>query len=104
VRDYIHVTDLADAHVRALDDLLAGGASAALNLGTGEGYSVRQVIAAVEAVSGEQVPVKEAPRRAGDPPILVADAVLAMKRLGWKPTHSSLDEVVATAWRWHADR
>ncbi len=104
VRDYIHVTDLADAHVRALEDLLAGGASGVLNLGTGRGYSVREVVRAVEAVGGRPVPVREAPRRAGDPPVLVADAARAMARLGWRPGHSSLEEIVASAWRWHERR
>lgn len=104
VRDYIHVTDLAAAHVRALDDLLAGGASGALNLGTGKGYSVREVVRTVEAVSGRPVPVREAPRRAGDPPVLVADASRAWARLGWRPAHSSLEEIVTTAWRWHEAR
>ena len=101
VRDYIHVTDLAAAHVRALDDLLAGGASAAFNLGTGQGASVREVIAAVAAVAGRPVPVREAPRRAGDPPVLVADPRRAMERLGWRPLHSRLPRIVETAWRWH---
>ncbi len=104
VRDYIHVTDLAAAHVRALDDLLAGGASAALNLGTGQGASVREVIAAVAAVAGRPVPVREAPRRAGDPPVLVADPRRAMERLGWRPLHSRLPRIVETAWRWHEAR
>ena len=104
VRDYIHVSDLAQAHVLALEDLLAGGASAALNLGTGRGWSVREVIAAVAAVAGRPVPVREAPRRAGDPPVLVADPARAIARLGWRPVYAGLEEMVATAWRWHAGR
>lgn len=104
VRDYIHVTDLAEAHVRALDDLLAGGASAALNLGTGRGYSVRQVIHAIEASTGRRVPLREAPRRAGDPPVLVADPARAQRRLRWRPRHSQLGQIVETAWRWHEGR
>jgi len=101
VRDYIHVADLADAHVRALDDLLAGGVSVALNLGTGMGFSVRQVVQAIEESTGQRVPVRESPRRAGDPPVLVADPAYAMRRLGWQPRYSTLDQIVGTAWRWH---
>ncbi|MDH5536787.1 MAG: UDP-glucose 4-epimerase GalE, partial [Betaproteobacteria bacterium] len=90
VRDYIHVTDLADAHVRALDRLLRGAASIAVNLGTGRGHSVREVVAAVERVSGRNVPVRVAARRAGDPPQLVADANRARALLDWKPGYSDL--------------
>lgn len=101
VRDYIHVTDLAEAHVLAFQDLLAGGDSMALNLGTGSGHSVRQVVEMVEKVGGGNVPVRLADRRAGDPPELVADASRAVDRLGWRPVHSGLREIVETAWRWH---
>jgi UDP-glucose-4-epimerase GalE len=101
VRDYIHVTDLGDAHVRALNHLLAGGDSVALNLGTGQGYSVREVIAAVEQVSGRKVPTRCAPRREGDPPELVADAARANQALGWYPQHSTLQNITKTAWDWH---
>ena len=101
VRDYIHVTDLAAAHLRALDDLVVGGASTALNLGTGQGYSVRQVVRAIEVASGRPVPLREAPRRAGDPPVLIADPRQAMQRLHWQPQHSGLSQIVETAWRWH---
>lgn len=101
VRDYIHVTDLAKAHVLALEDLLGGGSSDALNLGTGQGFSVREVVTAIEAVSGRSVPVKEAPRRPGDPPILVSAPQHAYRRLGWRPEHSDLTSIIATAWRWH---
>ena len=104
VRDYIHVTDLADAHVRALADLAAGGAGGALNLGTGRGISVREVIAAVERVTGRPVPRREAPRRPGDPPELVADPGLAAARLGWRPRHSDLDTIVRTALAWETRR
>ena len=100
IRDYIHVTDLADAHVQALGYLAAGGENAALNLGTGQGCSVRQVIAAVERIAGRPVPFREAPRRAGDPPELVADPALARGRLEWEPHHSDLDTIVATALGW----
>lgn len=101
VRDYIHVVDLAEAHVLGLRYLLGGGESAALNLGTGRGHSVREVLAAVERVSGRTVPVREGPRRPGDPPALVADARKARELLGWQPRCSDLDTIVETAWRWH---
>jgi UDP-arabinose 4-epimerase len=104
IRDYIHVTDLADAHVRALADLAAGGASGALNLGTGKGHSVREVIAAVERVSGRHVPRREVARRPGDPPQLVADPALAKSRLGWRATHSDIDTIVRTALAWESGR
>jgi UDP-arabinose 4-epimerase len=101
VRDYIHVTDLADAHVLALEALLAENDSLTLNLGTGHGYTVRQVIQAVERVTGLEVPVREGPRRPGDPPVLVADPARAEEVLGWRCGLSALDEVVRTAWQWH---
>jgi UDP-arabinose 4-epimerase len=104
IRDYIHVADLADAHVRALADLLAGGDSVALNLGTGHGASVREVIAAVERVAGRPVPRREAPRRAGDPPELVADPSRARTRLGWQPRCSDLETIVRTALAWETRR
>ena len=100
VRDYIHVLDLADAHVRALRYLQDDGESVALNLGTGHGSSVREVIAAVEKNSELQVPYKESPRRAGDPPVLVAKADKAKQVLGWEAQHSDLDNIVKTAWAW----
>lgn len=102
IRDYVHVTDLADAHVLGLRYLLDGGGSMALNLGTGCGHSVREVVAAVERVGGGPVPLREAPRRPGDPPALVADARRAREVLGWQPRYSELDAIVETAWRWHA--
>jgi UDP-glucose-4-epimerase GalE len=101
VRDYIHVTDLASAHVRSLERLLEGGQSTALNLGTGHGHSVREVIKMVEQVTGRHVPVRESPRRPGDPATLTADATLARQLLGWIPEYSALDRIVETAWRWH---
>ena len=104
VRDYIHVTDLAQAHVRALQALDRGPASLALNLGTGRGHSVRQVIAAVERVCGGSVPVKEAARRAGDPAELVADPGRARQHLDWTPHYSDLDTIVETAWQWFSRR
>jgi UDP-arabinose 4-epimerase len=97
VRDYIHVTDLADAHLRALERLAAGAASGVLNLGTGHGATVRQVIAAVERCVGRPVPHTIAPRRAGDVTALVADPQRALAVLGWKPRRSTLDQIVADA-------
>jgi UDP-arabinose 4-epimerase len=102
IRDFIHVTDLADAHVRALRHLRNGGESLALNLGTGTGYSVREVIATVERVGRCSVPVREAPPRPGDPPALVADARRAQSVLGWHPRYADLDVMVGTAWDWQA--
>ncbi|MCY3020458.1 MAG: UDP-glucose 4-epimerase GalE [Planctomycetota bacterium] len=102
IRDYIHVVDLADAHVRALRHLLDGKGSLALNLGTGKGNSVREVIAAVERVSGKKVPARETGRRAGDPPALVADARRANEVLGWKPRYTDIATIVEHAWRWHS--
>jgi len=104
VRDFVHVTDLASAHVAALQYLKAGGDSVALNLGTGRGYSVREVLSAVEDVTGRTVPVRNAPRRRGDPPQLVASAQRARQLLGWEPCHSDLRTIVETAWQWHAER
>jgi UDP-arabinose 4-epimerase len=102
VRDYIHVADLADAHVRALDHLMNGGSSDAFNLGTGAGVSVLQIAEAVERVAGRSFPRVIGPRRAGDPPALVASADKARKVLGWTPTRSDIDTIMRTAWRWHA--
>lgn len=112
VRDYIHVVDLAEAHVRALRHIFQGGESAALNLGTGQGLSVREVIAAVDrvvaaaqrqglAIHHDRVPVRDGPRRAGDPPFLVADSRHARRVLGWAPQRSDLDTIVQSAWNWH---
>jgi UDP-arabinose 4-epimerase len=101
IRDYVHVLDLADAHVRALLYLAEGGASTALNLGTGRGHSVREVIAAVERVTGRRVARRHAARRPGDPPALVADATLSASLLGWSARHSDIDTIVRTALAWH---
>ncbi|MEN8640149.1 UDP-glucose 4-epimerase GalE [Pseudomonas sichuanensis] len=100
IRDYIHVADLASAHALAVDYLVAGGASTAFNLGNGLGFSVQQVIDTVRDVTGREVCVENAPRRAGDPPRLVADAGKARQLLGWKPVYSSLDAIVRHAWNW----
>jgi UDP-glucose-4-epimerase GalE len=100
VRDFIHVEDLAEAHVLGLKHLLEGGKSTALNLGTSQGYSVREVITCVEKVTGKTVPAEEGPRRAGDPPSLVADARRGSEVLNWKPQHRELEAIVESAWRW----
>ena len=102
VRDYIHVDDLAAAHVHALEHLLRGGECRALNLGTGTGHSVASVIEAVGKVAGRKVPAEFAPRRAGDPPVLVADPSAAQALLHWKAEIADLTEIVASAWRWHS--
>jgi UDP-glucose-4-epimerase GalE len=101
LRDYIHVTDLAAAHVNALDALDKGAASTAFNLGTGTPHSVKAVIAAVERVAGSKVPWTLGPRRAGDPAVLYAAADKARRELDWTPQLTSLDRIVETAWRWH---
>jgi len=104
VRDFIHVTDLALAHVQAVDRLLHDAESLRLNLGTGQGHSVREVIRMVEDVGGCPVSATEAPRRPGDPPELVAAVGRARELLGWMPRHSDLRTIVSTAWRWHERR
>ncbi|MDK2971695.1 MAG: UDP-glucose 4-epimerase [Candidatus Sumerlaeota bacterium] len=102
VRDYIHVADLADAHLRALDMLEGGGQSLICNLGNGAGYSVREVVQACREVTGREITVVEGPRRAGDPSRLIADASLAKKRLGWAPRIPDLRQIVLDAWTWHS--
>ena len=101
VRDYVHVCDLADAHVASVERLLGKGESASYNLGTGQGFSVKQVLDIIAAETGEQVPMRNGPRRLGDPPVLVADASLAERELDFKPTHSDLPTIVKSAWAWH---
>lgn len=103
IRDYIHVNDLADAHAKALEHLAGGESSFAVNLGTGTGYSVQQVISAVEQATGKAVPRKLVPRRAGDPSALVANPTKAQALLHWKPSRG-LEEIVATAWKWMQSR
>lgn len=100
IRDYIHVADLADAHAKALDHLAAGGESLACNLGTGVGVSVKEIISAVEEITGRKVPVVFGPRRAGDPPQLLADPRLAAEKLGWVAKHRDVRDMVRSAWAW----
>jgi UDP-glucose 4-epimerase len=100
IRDYIHVDDLADAHVRSLAHLQLGQ-GLKLNLGTGRGYSNREVVEACRRVTGHPIPAEMGPRRPGDPAELVADASLARRAFGWQPHYTTIDAIVATAWRWH---
>lgn len=104
IRDYIHVADLAEAHVLAIRRLLAGGDSGVFNVGTGEGATVMQIIAAAEAALGRKVPYSVGPRRAGDPPSLVADASRLKAAFGWSPKHSDLETIIRTAARWQRER
>jgi len=100
VRDYIHVSDLVDAHLLALDHLSNGGSSVALNCGYGRGVSVREVIKAVSSVVGREVPAVESPRRPGDPPALIADATRLATDFGWRPKHDDLHQIISTAYHW----
>ena len=103
VRDYVHVSDLADAHVLAVTALAKGRFDAgSFNLGNGEGFSVREVVATVAKVAGVQPPIERAPRRPGDPAILVASSERAKRRFGWSPKRSSLESIVRSAWAWHS--
>ena len=102
LRDYVHVTDLAQAHLLALQALLDGAGSRAYNLGNSVGYSVRQVIELAGRVSGQAIETVEEPRRAGDPAILVADAGRIKSELGWTPRYEDLEKIIETAWRWHS--
>ncbi len=104
IRDYIHVADLADAHVRALTYLMEGNMTSAFNLGNGRGYSVKEVIEAAERVTGLKVPVVEGARRAGDPPSLVGSSAKAGEVLGWRPAYADIEVIVEHAWRWHQKR
>lgn len=101
VRDYIHVDDLADAHVQALEALLNGRPGAVYNLGNGNGYSVLEVIRTAERVTGKVIPHEFGARRAGDPAVLVASAEKAVKELGWRPIHTELEAIIKSAWKWH---
>lgn len=104
VRDYIHVSDLADAHVRALDYLREGGESGAFNLGTERGLSVRQIVDEIRSLSRRELPLIESERRAGDPPILIANAARAHYLLGWQPRHSDVATMVGTAHAWERSK
>ena len=101
IRDYIHVTDLAQAHILAVEYLRKGNPSDIFNLGNGVGYSVKEVIETARKVTGHSIPAVETPRRAGDPARLVASSQKAKEILGWKPTHDSLKNIIADAWNWH---
>ena len=101
IRDYIHVTDLAQAHILAVQYLNNGGESDIFNLGNGVGYSVREVIETARKITGHPIPATETSRRAGDPARLVASSEKAKSVLGWKPVHDSLEEIIASAWNWH---
>jgi len=103
IRDYVHVTDLADAHVRALSRLLEGGTSRTYNVGAEQPSSVREVLAAVERVTGHRVPFTSAARRPGDPAALYASSARIREELGWEPQRVSLQTIVADAWRWHSN-
>ncbi len=100
IRDYIHVDDLAHAHVLSLEYLISGGKSRVYNCGYGHGYSVREVVDMVKEVTGVDFPVVEAPRREGDPPVLVADSTRIRNELGWSPKHDDLSYIIRTAWEW----
>lgn len=102
IRDYIHVCDLADAHIKALSHLLSGGESDVFNLGNGEGFSVLEIIEAARLVTGRELPARVATRRPGDPARLVACADKAKRVLGWEPRHTEVKEIIADAWRWHS--
>ncbi len=104
IRDYIHVTDLATAHVQGLEYLLGGGATEVFNLGNGSGFSVRQVIDAARAITGRDIPVVEVERRAGDPAMLIGSAAKAQKLLGWNPQYPEIEVILRHAWNWHQKR
>jgi len=107
IRDYIHVSDLADAHLLALSALETAPAAASrliFNLGNGQGFSVREVIESARRVTGHPIPAEVCPRRAGDPAVLVASSEKAIRELGWKPKYTQLDEIIRTAWIWHQKR
>lgn len=101
IRDYIHVDDLIDAHILALDYLRAGNPSTAFNLGNGQGFSNREITEAARRVTGHPIPVSEEGRRPGDPAILIASSQKAMDVLGWRPKYTNIEDIIATAWNWH---
>lgn len=102
IRDYVHVNDLADAHYRAFEYLRNGGDSEILNLGSGRGFSVKEIIDAARDVTGHRIPAEIAPRRAGDPAILIASSEKAKRVLGWKPKYYDINKIIADAWNWHS--
>ena len=102
IRDYIHVSDLAQAHILALDHLLQGGESDVFNLGNGVGFTVKEVIDVARAVTGHPIPAETCPRRAGDPAQLIASSQKAVEQLGWKPKYNDLNTIIASAWKWHS--
>ena len=102
IRDYIHVKDLAQAHLRALERIVHGQSGAAYNLGNGDGYSVKAVIEAARKVTRKKIPCETAGRRPGDPPILVGSSLKAASELDWKPTYNDIHAIIETAWRWHS--
>ncbi|MBD2308407.1 UDP-glucose 4-epimerase GalE [Chroococcidiopsis sp. FACHB-1243] len=104
IRDYIHVSDLADAHILGVEYLLQGGDSTTFNLGNGNGFSVREVIDAAKQVTGREIKVVESDRRAGDPPALVGSGEKARKILGWNPQYPEIDKIISHAWNWHQKR
>ncbi|MBW4639238.1 MAG: UDP-glucose 4-epimerase GalE [Gloeocapsa sp. UFS-A4-WI-NPMV-4B04] len=104
IRDYIHVSDLADAHILGMEYLLQGGDTAVFNLGNGSGFSVKQVIETAQKVTGREIKVVESERRAGDPPMLVGSSDKARKILGWKPQYADIQDIISHAWQWHQRR
>lgn len=104
IRDYIHVSDLADAHILGLEHLLQGGGTEIFNLGNANGFSVREVIEAAKQVTGRNITVEVCDRRPGDPPILVGSSTKARQMLGWSPKYSNLNEILSHAWHWHQQR
>lgn len=101
IRDYIHVSDLADAHLLALEYLIDGGQSDVFNLGNGDGFSVREVIASAMKITGRNIPCQETERRAGDPAALIGSSEKIKSKMGWEAVHNSLEAIIRTAWRWH---
>ncbi|MGL5055489.1 MAG: UDP-glucose 4-epimerase GalE [Fusobacteriaceae bacterium] len=101
IRDYVHVMDLADAHIKALERLFNGGESTVYNLGNGEGFSVKEVIECARKVTGHSIPAEVSERRAGDPARLVASSEKAMKELNWIPKYSTIEKIIESAWNWH---
>lgn len=101
IRDYIHVSDLADAHILAVEKLRAGGESKVYNLGNGKGFSVKEVIDIARTVTGHAIPAVVEPRRAGDPATLVASSERTRAELGWNPKRDRLEQIIASAWAWH---